>query len=205
LETELKEAQQQIASVRKTIEGAAATQVKSNKTMREIESQLTAKQGPGSELGEAQSKVDAMRALVARELRRALSLPQHAGTPTAADYAHEIASLTPAQKEKLDKDSRFVQEAGRLEAAVHELVRARQSVCEKDPAYVAARTAAHQGEREHFNLDREMGKVAGAGQVGHARELREVEKLAERARMTIAVGRTALRHLGASTAVAKSK
>jgi hypothetical protein len=205
LEKELKDAQEQIASVRKTIDGAVAKKVENNKAMRELESQLTAKQGAGSELAEAQSKVDAMRALVDRELRRVLALPRHAGTPTAADYAHQIASLSPAQKEKLDKDSRFVQEAGRLEAAVHELIKARQSVCEKDPTYVAARNAAHQGERERLNLDREMGKVTGVGQVSHARELRDVEKMAERARMTIAAGRTALRHLGASTAVAKSK
>ncbi len=197
-ERKLQAAQQRIVEARTAIDGAVAQQVESNEAMREIEDRFVAEQGSGSEFMQAQAKVDATRAAIDREVHRVLSLPPHAGTPTSAAYAHEIAMLSPDQKEKLDKDGLFVEATAKLKAAVHEMARVRQASFEKAPDWVAARNKALQAEQAQTQADRDLDKVTGVGQLSPKLELHGAQNLAAQARAVIAAGRAALRSLGAS-------
>jgi hypothetical protein len=197
LESELRSAQQRISSARATIDGAVAQQSENNRAMRGIEAELIAKQESDSELVQAQADVDAMRAALDGEVHRVLSLPPHEDAPGSADYAHEIAMLSPGQKEKLDADGPFRAAAEKLRAAVQKVGRARQALFEKDPDWVAARDKAAKARQEQTQADRDLGKVTGVAKLGRKLDLYDVQNLAAQAREIIAAGRAALRSLGA--------
>ena len=109
-----------MSKARAAIDDAVAEQVSNNKTMREIEARLIAEQGTDSEL--VRPSIRLIRcAAIDREVHRVLSLPPHGGTLSAADYAHEVAMLTPAQKEQLNKDGQFREATEKLKAAAQEV------------------------------------------------------------------------------------
>ncbi len=197
LEQQREAAQQRINKASTAIKSAVEQQLDSNKSMREIEARLTAQQGPDSELAQARAKVDAARAAIDTEVHRVLGLPPHAGTPTAADYAHEVAMLAPAQKDQLNKDSQFREATGKLRAAAKDVAKVQQALFEKDSDWVAARDEALNAKRTQTEADRELSKDTGVGQLGKKVELQSVQTLVEQARAVIAMGRAALRSLGA--------
>jgi hypothetical protein len=202
-EKELAAAQARIVEARAVIDGAVAQQVESNATMREIETRLLAEQGSDSECVQAQAKAEAMRAAIDREVHRVLSLPPHAGTPTPADYTHELAMLSPDQKEKLDGDALFLEAIAKLRAAMQEVARARQALFEKNPDWVVARDKAVKAKQAQTQADRDLGKVTGVGQLSRKLELHDAQALAAQARAVIAAGRAAIRSLGESVPAAK--
>ena len=204
-EKELAAAQARIVDARAAIDDAVAQQVESNTTMREIETRLLAEQGSGSEFIQAQAKAEAMRAAIDREVHRVLSLPPHAGTPTSADYAHELAMLSPDQKEKLDGDALFLEAIAKLRAAMQDVARVRQASFEKDPDWVVARDKAAKAKQAQTQADRDLGKDTGLGQLSRKLQLHEAQALAAQARAVIAAGRAAIRSLGASVPVAKNE
>ncbi len=192
-EKELQAAHERMVKAREAIDSAVAEQVESNKTMREIEDRVIAAQGSGSVVVQAQARVDAMRAALDQEVHRVLALPPYAGTPTGADYAHELAMLSPAQKEELGRDDQFIEATRKLKTAVQEATRARQALFEKDPEWVAARDKAVKAKQDQAKADRELGKVTGVGQLSPKVQLHGAQGLAEQARAVIAAGRAALR------------
>lgn len=197
-EKDLQEAQRRIAKARVAIQDSGTEQVKSNKTMREIEVRLIAGQEPGSAVVQALAKVEAMRVAFDREIHRVLSLPAHAGSPTSADYAHEIAMLSSAQKETLDKDGLFLEAIGNLKAAMRKAASAQHALFEKDPGWIAARDKAVKARHAQTQAERDLGAVTSAGQLSPKIQLHGAQDLAAQARAVIAAGRAALRSLGAS-------
>ncbi len=198
LEKDRQAATERIKNARDTIQSALDQQTSSTKTMRDIEDRLTKQQGPNSELRQAQAKVDASRAEIDAQAHRVLGLPAHAGTPTAAEYAHEIAMLTPAQKEQLDQDVRFREAMEKLKAAAHDVAQVQKALFEKDPEWVEARDAALKAKQEQTAADRQLGKDTGVAQLGKKVDMEAAQDLAAQAREVIAAGRAALRSLGAT-------
>ena len=196
-EKQLDAAHQRVLDARAAMDKAAAEELHRNKRMREIEARLVSEQGSGSKLVQAQAKVDTMREALDREAHRVLSLPPHAGKPTAADYAHEVAMLTPVQKEDLRKDSDFRPVAEALRAAVREAVRVRQALFESDSMWSAAKQAAVEAEQRQRKANNDIARAGGLSQFAPKRELHAAQDLAAEARVTIAVGKAALRSLDA--------
>ncbi len=197
-EQELEADHERIVEARAAIDGGVAQQIESNKTMREIEARLLAEQGSDSEVVRAQAKVEAARAAIDREVHRVLSLPPHDGTPTSAECAHEIAMLSPDQKERLDGDASFSEAIAKLRAAVQEVARVRQALFETDPDWVAARDKAVKAKQAQTQGNRDLDKVTGVGRLSLNLELHGAQELAAEARAVIAAGRAAIRSLGAS-------
>ena len=196
-EKQLDEAHQRVLKARAAMDSAAAEELQRNRRMREIEARLISEQRSGSELVQAQAKVDAAREALDREVHRVLSLPLHAGKPTAADYAHEVAMLMPGQKEDLKKDAGFRHAAEALRAAVREAVQVRQALFEKDSSWSAAKQVAVEAEQQRRKANNDLARDAGLSQLAPKRELHAAQDLAAEARVTIAVGKAALRSLGA--------
>jgi hypothetical protein len=196
--------QARIAAARSAIGDAMAEQSADNKSMHEIEAQMVSEQGPDSELGKAQAKVDEIRLLLDKEAHRVLSLPQHSSQPKAAECAHELAILSPDQKDQLKSDAQFRAAEEELKAAIQEVVRVRRKLFETNKDWVAARDAATQAQHERAQADNELGKYTGPVQLGPKSQLHTAEALASQAREIIAAGRAALRSLGVSVPYAGS-
>ena len=201
----LDDAHQRVLAARAAMDGAAAEEHQSSKSMQEIEVRLMSEQGPGSELIQAQAKVDSMREALDREVHRVLALPAHAERPTAADYAHEVAMLTPAQKGGLKKDAGFRQASDDLRAAVRDVVSVRHALFEKDSDWSAAKQAAVEAAQRQRTASNDLARDAGLSQFTPKRELRSAQELAAEARATIATGKAALRMLGVHVPVDSSE
>ena len=181
--SEREAAQQRITEARAAIDRTAAEQLAINQALRAIEAKLLAEQESDSEVARAEARLKEMEVALDREMHRVLSLPEHATTPTAADYAREFSMLLPHQKAKLHQDPLAHRAIENLKAVAEDAVRARKALFEKDPAWSAAKDAALKARREHAQANRDLSEIESA------------ESLAAQARKTIAAGKAALRSL----------
>lgn len=203
-EADLKSAREKLDEARSAIDKAEQEHREAGGSLRRIESEILAAQGPDSELGKARAKVDALRAALDRELHRVVKLPEHPAAPSEVDVARDMILLGDADREALRTDRPFQEASARLEEAKREYSRIRTRLLESSPDWVAAAKTAQEARQKESQARKDAAAAAGPSRAAN-RELRTQKQLATEAQAVVAQGEAALRRLGVKDVGAKGK
>lgn len=195
-EKELKEARANLADAQKSADEAESQARKAMEAVRSIEAETLAEQGPESELGLAQAKVDRLRTEMDRHLHRVVKLAEHAYAPSEADVGREIARLTDDERKSLDRDPAYQEAVKKLDEARKELAGVRAELLQDDDDWKAAMEVVRESRMNELKAETEARAATGPSTKAR-RELQTQQEMVAEARTAIARCEAALRQLGA--------
>jgi chromosome segregation ATPase len=197
-QAQVNQAVEKLSSIRTALEAARADDREAEKTLRAVEAEILAEQGPHSEFARAQTALEETQRALHRQLHGSVALPDDAQLPSEPARLADSLKLTEAQRQALQNDAGYQQAYQGLKEAARNLERVRQALLQQDADWIAARQDCRDAEQRARESEQQAG-TAGLGSLGSKLTARNAQQVAAAARTIIAQGESQLRGLGVST------